>query len=543
MHDTPNIPLSAFVSDGQLLTKWLGSFWNQVFKQPQLAQNLQQGHALNMAQVYLDFLENLALLDRRAAPVFHRQRWTPIVLHKSQRHTGNANLLRTDMDPAPVIGPQPPDSVYAPGETFEIGGHAEYLATTSYPLDDDVIDLMTCVTDNIMAPNRVLVRGVDYFVRDNTIFFLRDGDPFDTTDFPVRVYGGDEEVLLWASNTLVDRDFIYEHMGYVLGVRRINSSLFYKQMLNGLWDIYNMGTPLAWFTSGVGAMLGEPTILSSGEVVEVILDETDRKLVVTDKEVYTLHVDATLRDKVIPGAIMEAGELLTDTIRIYDTLDPKKLAACSEYGERLRTDAFSLFFGKGYLRAPVKLGVGASWEVENIVQDGTDGNGDPRLRFKLYGLDSDVELFWSEFWAYAEAQGLSSEACFEGYLDDTVVSVDGTVHGRVSPLEYLMRYFLRANAMVILIERDKLSAPDTERDTLEALHYLKGVVPAHIALFIIEQRNLGPDVYDLTDVVHNVEPTYMVPLSEEISHGGPSATAMTYTVRPPLMRWIPTCKE
>jgi hypothetical protein len=123
------------------------------------------------------------------------------------------------------------------------------------------------------------------------------------------------------------------------------------------------------------------------------------------------------------------------------------------------------------------------------------------------------------------------------------MSVDGAIHGRVSPLEYLMRYFLRANAMVMLVERDKLSEPDTKHDALEALNYLNDVIPAHIALFIIEQRTLGPDVYDLTEVEHNVEPTYMVPLSETISHGGPSTTAMTYTVRPPLMRWIPTCKE
>jgi hypothetical protein len=460
------------------------------------------------------------------------------------------------MEPPPQIGPQDPESPYSPGKVFKIGGHAEYVEVVSYPLDPGVVDILTCIADNIILPDRVLTRGLDFFVRDNTLFFLRDSDPFESSNFPTRVSDGDEEVLLWTSNSLIDKDYVYEHIGYALSIRRPRSTPFYKRMLNGLWDMYNMGTPISWFTSGLGAMLGEPTIQTDGEVVELILDEAKRKLVITDKAVYAVHKDATLRGKVVIGAALDTGEFLTETLRLYDTLDPMKLTAVSEFGERMRTDAYSLFFGRAFFESDLKLGLGASWESVPITKDGVDGNGDAQLRFKLYGLDSDIETFWSDFWARAEAQGYSSETCFQEYLDATVLPVDGSVYGRISPLEYFMRYFLRGNAMIIMVERDKLALPDPDNDAFEALNYLKEVIPAHVAVFIIEQRNVGPETYDL-DVVdpdaadydelggtrHTLAPTIATTTAEIIREGGPSATAMTYTVRPPIIRWIPTCKE
>jgi hypothetical protein len=543
MHDSPNIPLEDFTSDGSVLANWLGSFWTQVFTQPDLVINLEQGHALNLAQVYLDFLESVALLNRRDAPVFHRERWTPIVLKKSEQNTGKGNLLRTDMVPAPYIGPQPENTPYPPGRIFEIGGHAEYENTTSYPLDAAVVDVITCVTDNIMSPTRILIRGIDYFVRDSTLFFLRDGDPFNSGVFPVRDIDGDEEVLLWACNTLVDKSMIYEHVGYVLSIHRPKSTAFYKAMLNGLWDMYNMGTPLRWFASGVGAVVGEPTVLSDGEIVEVILQETGVQLVVTDKQVYRVHKNATLRAAVVPDGVLNTGDFLTESVRVYDTLDPLKLAACSEFSERLKTDAFSLFFNKDWLRAPVKRGVGASWDVQDIVRDGADADGNSRLRFKLYGPQEDIDIFWADFWAYLESHEMTSETCFQGYLDAIVVPVDGAVYGRVAPLEYFMRYFMRANAMIVLIERDKLAAPDEHFDALSALSHLKKVTPAHVVVFVIEQRTLGPDTYDLSEVDHSVELMHVTTAQDTIRPGGPSATQATYMVRPPAVRWIPTCKE
>jgi len=543
MQDSPDIPLEDFTGDGRILANWLGSFWTQTFTQPELVRNLQHGHALNLAQLYLNFLESLALLDRRTAPIFHRDRWTPIVLRKSEQNTGAGNLLRTDMVPPPLIGPQPEGTPYVPGRIFEIGGHAGYENMTSYPLTKSVVDVMTCITDNIMSPSRILVRGIDYFVRDNTLFFLRDGDPYISGDFPVRDIDGDEEVLLWACNTLVDKNMLYEHVGYVLSIRRTQSTEFYKAMLNGLWDMYNMGTPLTWFSSGVGAIVGEPTVLADGEIVEVILQETDAQLVITDKQVYRVHKDATLRATVIPDAVLSGGDFLTETVRIYDTLDPRKMAACSEFGERLKTDAFSLFFNKAWLRAPVEQGIGASWEVQDIVRDGADADGNARLRFKLYGPPKDVDAFWLDFWEYLEANEMTSETCFQGYLDAIVVPVDGAVYGRVAPLEYFMRYFMRANAMIVLIERDKLAAPDEHFDALSALSHLKKVTPAHVVVFVIEQRTLGPDTYDLSEVDHSVELMHVTTAQDTIRPGGPSATQATYMVRPPAVRWIPTCKE
>ena len=545
MSNLSTLPVTNFVSDGSLLTEWLGSFWTRVFTNPELAANMQQGNALNLAQSYLNFVQSVDVLDRRAVPVWHRERWQPIRIVQSQRNKGNANLLQIGMDPTPNIGPQVgPD--FPLNKVYQIGGHAGLAGAVSYPLSDDVVDVVTCLVDNILAPNVVLVNGVDFYVRKSTIFFRQTVDPLTSGSFPVRTYEVDDaeeqEGLLWACNVLVDKDFLRKYLSYVMDLSTLSNE-FYKGMLNGLWDMYNMGTPLSFFQAGVGALIGEPTIANPTETVEHILTSTDKLQVVTDKQVYDLSPDATLRDAVVVGGALNANEFLTTSIKVYDTLDPTKLAAVSEFGENMKTDISSLFFGQPFLRVPVISGLGATWEVVDITHAGVDDNGAAKLKFKLYGLQQDIDAFWNDFWNYLEAENSTSETCFQAYIDDTVVSIEGAVYGRVAPLEYFMRYFLRANACVVVVERDKLAAPPNDRDPMSLLTLLGEVIPAHIVVFIVEKRTLGPETVDLSTVQESLQLAHAKVATETVYPGGPSASQMTYLDRPPLVRWIPTCKE
>lgn len=542
--NTVSAPLKDFVNEGNRLTEWLGLFWTRIYENEHLVGNIQQGQGLMAAQLYLDYLEVLGVIDRRDVPVFHRERWKPVILKRSDRGKGAANTLRIGMTPTPVIGPQPGGGAYTEGKVHQIGGYAEYTDATSYPLPDDVVDVMTCICDNIAVPGTVLIRGSEFIIRDRTLFFLRSNDPFDNPEFPRRktMLEGldDEELILWTVDAMVDKDYVYRHLGYVMGIESISDE-FYQRMLNGLWDMHNSGTYMTMFKSGLGAILGEPTVIHPEETVEVILQKSDCTQIVTDREVYEVALGSTLRAQVVPGAKLRAGEFLTETLRIYDTLNPRKLAAANEYGERLRQDMHSMFFPANILRSRLQFGIGASWDYQDIVNTGLDANGNPKLKFEVYGTESDKAIFWHDFWDHLERKNISSETCFQGYIDAIVFPVVGAIYGRVSPLEYFMRYFLQANTVVVVVDRSKLSAPPPDRDPLELLTYMRGVLPAHIRVIVVEQRHPVPEEYDLSAVRTEADKMYATTISSAAYAGTRSTRHMSYLDRPPLMKWIPQC--
>jgi len=546
MKETTTLVPSEYVNNGNWLFNWLGLFWQSVFADSKLVKQLQTGNGLLAGQLYLKFQETEDLLNRNLVPVYHRERWYPITLRLSERDTGSAARLRLGMDPLPLIGPQT-SSEFPQGEIFQAGGNIRFESLVGYPMGDAVVDIVTCVTDRIQHPDTVLVNGTDFIVEDGTIYFKKEVDPFDSGAFPRRTVQTDDgaldEIILWGCSALFDNEYIQNYIGYVLNTSGdFQSSTFFQRMLNGLWDVHNAGTNIARFKAGLGAILGEPVVKETTETVDRILTTSDAIQVITDSHVYSLHVDATLRSAVVPGAVLEYGSFLTETIRLYETLDPMKLNAVSEYGERLKEDAHAMFFGKELFRTDMRYGIGASWDDSDIVNTGLDANGNPKLKFDLYGAPEDVTAFWTDFWSYLEARNLSSETCFEEYLYDIVTPSEGEVYGSVPPLEYFMRYFLRANAVIVVVEREHLSSAPEDVDSVALLRTLKGVLPAHILLFIVEHRYVS-DEYDLSDLGSDYTQTYATTATDAARPGLPSTVTLTYRDHKPVISWIPGCLD
>jgi len=533
------IPIENFVKNGNTLVDWMGTFWTRIYENSDLVKNVQQGGGLLLAQLYLDFMESVSLINRNEVPAFHRERWMPLVIRLSQAGTGKATLIKAGMVPTPVIGPQT-GSEFVPGEVFKVGGNAEYAAAISYPLSVDIEDVITCISDNILSPKVVLVRDQDFIVEENTIVFLKQNDPFKMSAFPQRDLNNDKEILLWACDTLVDKEYVYKYLSYVLGIEATSTEYFQK-MVNALWNAYNYGTPIGVFKSAVGAILGEPTIIHATETVQAIIAGNAYTQVITDKEVYNVSKASTLRDVCVVGGILQMGEFLTETVRLYETLDPMKLMAVSEFGNRFRNDVRSLFFEKALLRSPLHFGVGASYDESDIVVAGLDSQGNPRMKFTVYGNPDDISLFWQDFWQYLEDHNITSETCFQAYLDDIVLPVDGTVVGHVPPLEYFLRYFMRANAMVLVVERNKLATPPEGIDPVGRLQLLRPVLPAHIMLITVEHQYPEAQEYDLDDLGSNLEQMQALTVTSSAVPGGPSTATLTYKDRPPVIRWIAQC--
>ena len=108
------------------LLSWLGSFWTAVYKDPDFIEYLEDARALRIAQLYLDLLENLKLEDRENIPVFHRERWHPIVIRRSQAGTGSKEMFKLvdrKVDKSGILlGDDQKDDVYPNPTLFTLGG-------------------------------------------------------------------------------------------------------------------------------------------------------------------------------------------------------------------------------------------------------------------------------------------------------------------------------------------------------------------------------------------------------------------------------------
>lgn len=174
---------SSFVSarNAELLTQWLGSFWSEVYEDPDFIADLQNARALRIAQLYLDLLENLKLEDRTNAPVFHRERWHPIIIRKSQRNIGSKGMFKLADDGTVVLGPQTHE-VYPDGTVVTLGGRrVNYRDMVVYPFDagsEELKGTLSCIANNIADASVVLGNGTNFTILDGAIAIAEDQDPF-----------------------------------------------------------------------------------------------------------------------------------------------------------------------------------------------------------------------------------------------------------------------------------------------------------------------------------------------------------------------------
>lgn len=315
---------------GVTLYKWLGSVWRGLNKGNDLVKGLQGIRGYRLAQMYLDTLEAAAMKDRNGLPVFHRELWHPIIIRKSERNTAQENMLM--MGEGDTMGPQQEGSPYPYGTTLQMGRLAEYKDYVTYPIKAGIVGMSETIVDNIINPTIAMQigDGKDVVFRNNTIIFPKDMDPlrpgsgFDVYDVPAKDSDDpkkmDMETILWASDVLIDRNYISDHLSYALGADAPSSDLV-KRILNAAWDSITEGlTPEALRTL-LAAMLNIPVIQNDSEKVLSVSVEDDGTFVTTDSGVYSVSPKAKLRSCVKAGAVLKKGELLDESVRVYPFLN------------------------------------------------------------------------------------------------------------------------------------------------------------------------------------------------------------------------------
>ena len=472
------------------LFRFLGSFWRNIHEGTGFVRGLQNARGIKLAQFYLDLIESLKLQDRNGAPVFHRELWKPLVIRLSSRDKTTANVVKTgDSVELAEEGLQP--SGEFEGYEIEIGKMAKARDYVAYPVHEDIVSI-SGIADNIVSPKTVLKAGVDFEYRDGAVIFPKDRDPFgkgsgfspyDVVDDDVDAKP-DVELVLWASDALIDRNYISDHVSYALGIDCPSNDIA-KRIVNAGWDALNCGLTPELIRSLLAAMANIPVIQEPEETVIKISVEDDCKTVKTDRHAYTVSPKANLRKSVKLGSVLHRGEFLDESIKVYPFLNNiESVRDNYEYGDGIEEDIPVIDIPGSILSTGSANGLFVEWSRTPLVFNGIDSRGHRKLSFKMGGLEEDVEKFWEDTWQRAEEEGIDIEPMFDVDAD-----------GKVSPAEFFLKYFIGGNTIVVTIDRNQLDDASMLRNPM-FFGLLGSAVPSGSRMFFIEHENDASEDYD-----------------------------------------------
>lgn len=304
------IPQTKLSSTFQNLVNWLGSFWRRVYVDPAFIRDMQACRALWLAQHDLDLNENLKLEDRKNAPVFHRERWYPVTIYKSEAGTGKIGQITIGSGNVRIGTQQDPAYV---ADKFDIGKNAKFANIVTYPIHGQVDGVMTCIVDNYIKPKVILRNGIDYLVKDDSIAIIADKDPFgDRSTFlkDVTEDAEDVETVLWACDAVIEKGYVNKHLGYIIDTT-LPEGDYGKSILNSYWDSVNY-TNYGNLSALVGTLCDVPYVLDDEETVEHV----GKDFVITDKNTYKFRFIPVFRNKTSPGVKFVHGEFFDTSIRI-----------------------------------------------------------------------------------------------------------------------------------------------------------------------------------------------------------------------------------
>lgn len=447
------------------LYRWLGTFWTHIVTNSSrnAARSIMKGATLAAAQKQLDMLESLQFRDRKNLPVFHRDRWTPAVIYKEERNTGDATIVKLETDGGTEAYQLTTDNPLKLGEPMP---KANYVY---YPLDlTELRKLPDCICDNIFSPTKILIRDRDFVLRDNTVIFREADDPFAKTTYNINTDpgSGKEECILWLFNTEVDHSHVYDAIGHVVNIYTESSEVS-KRIMNLVWDCYTNEANKGIISSLLGALYDIPTCLTESETVEIV--NTTTGLVVTDKNIYYA---SPAKLSVMAGDVVEFGQAFDTRLRLYGY----PFASSGLTGVSMDQALSAITLPASMFKTSLALGPATLNRIPTDIIDVNDGTPPVRPRFDIFQTTEENDRFWANLWAECEAVSATTAlSCFSEYITYN----SGTVlPGTIKPLEWYLGSMAGPNTLVARIDATKpAGAP--------ALSISK-LLPAHARLIVLE---------------------------------------------------------
>lgn len=406
------------LDQGQTLFSLLGSFWGDYYQGIGLIADVMRARAEGALQTRQDLLEMVQTVDRASIPVYHRVRWYPLVIRQSEVET----VILT----------------YADGDSLGVSADTTLSNRAyTYPLTGGVVDAAAVVT-GLTTPEQMWVKGVDFTIGDGTISFRT--DPFGadfavTPEYEDNVIA-DRTAVVWLVAADIDRQQVATQFGYVLKLI-LESGERYKDLVNAVWDADLVGTTRDQLDRILAAACDAPLAQEDGEVVEQVLVETGRQLVITDKHVYVGGEEAT--------ALVAADDVLTGGDRLFDAFEVIDLSQGIPTADILAELTLPVEYLKGDYTGGLTF---ANEETALVVTTDDDRT---RVEFDIDGDSDDVALFWDTI----HANGTAVDATSLAQLLDQRPQPQSTdpdassLPATINPLQFLVDNILRYGLTVV----------------------------------------------------------------------------------------------
>lgn len=440
----------------------VGSFWGGTYEGSHDVESFLVSRARLDAQASQNLAEAIDATSRFKVPVYHTELWYPLVLKESEMNTDDFSVPKY-------------------GEGYVYGAQPETDITLLYgdPLLRDVfafpkpsgLSKVSLLANRSDLPTVSWQYGLDFVIEDNWIKLRT--NPFEESNLAVRqiVEDGeitDREVVLWLFRSQWDKDYIWEHYGYILGCK-YDSSEPYKKLVNAVFDATVEGNSIDSIASLVSAITDAPLVEEDDEVVEEIVSTSKALVIVTDKKAYRHNPDSTaavnVGDTLYKGQFMcRAGELFSPA---HDT-KPTWLAAISL--DEAMTDQV---YRGGLLFIDDDLPVTVTTEDSRT-----------RVELDVRGFPRSTEKFWDEVHARGIADGTTLANLLdlrESPTDDpTALSLPTTQN----PLDFLLENVLRNNALIVTIRPPEFG---DNQLPFTAFSMLRRILPPQKTVILIVQ--------------------------------------------------------
>jgi hypothetical protein len=429
----------------------LGSLWTRVYAGTDFQRDRTRAKLELARQAHFNLLQASDCISRLLLPLYHYEYWVALPMLRSEL-TADAAVWHFD-------DPDLPDFDASPGFTFDT---PIITGAVGMPKPEALADIRAIYSD-ITNPAAILHRDIDFVLDEIEGNIIFRSNPFDNEAFTREAIFedgvvADERLTMWLFRPDWDKQFIYNHLGYVIGLN-LPTSPGYKDSVNQVLDSLVRATSQVDVERLIGMGYGIPLVLEHRELVEDVRDDANETLVITETTAYGHGRDAEPRYEA--GDEVTIGTSLTDAMTVYEL---RRGASIPEI------PAIALPLGM------LDPSIGGEITFENsqvpVTVTGTAGN--ERVEWQLGGSEEAIQRFWDLTHQKRLLYGYS--------LYDVLVAEYGSIPATINPMEFLIDNVLRNNCFVVVIQQRGIGedALNTEIATL-----LRKILPPHTAVIII----------------------------------------------------------
>lgn len=461
---------------GDALIRTIGSFWYYYFDDRDALKTIYRAEGHRQGQIYLDYLTLVASISRFNIPVFTTQDWYLLTLKQSDRDQVT-NVYGQD------------DLVYGDGTAYGAAQTQKIL----FPLPDDeffgeLAQLQYTVYNRVVYPSKTWTAGLDVEIdRTRGVIEFRD-DPF-ASEYVARRdvidENGDkvdEEIGLWLYRGEFDLDLVWKHWGFAVGLR-LQSSEFYKDIVNALWDMYVEGSNIGGFDKIFSASLGIPLVEEPTEEVQRIVVESDRQLVITDKHVYDFSPNANII--VAVGDTLTVGQTMVDDLKIIDLS-----------GNDVDTNTVpALAFNSAFLSGGYFAELTFENRTVSLEYLGTDEDNKAVVTFDIGGFPGDVDLFFEKAQTLGKQSGSQTLAELLDLREHPVGQpLPSDLPATINPMEFVLDALMKNHLILVKV---RTAAILDDAPGLSIIRTLRDVIPPQTTFIVYVEVTPDVDTIDL----------------------------------------------